>query len=685
MTFDLRAIRFVPNTKISHDYDGKDVDTFSYGHLIRNNIPHIGIPGKQNRLVIIDVDSAEMGGHKKDGREWWGNFHAENGIPPTYTVRTRSGGWHFYFRLPEGLDEDMFAPPGQLADGVDVKYNGWVAAPPTVGYSVYWGSIADIAYAPPSLMAEFTRRKLTGAAMEFDHTNQHNNILNMHTPYSDEQIVELRRRIEWFQQNGTLSRDEWRDGLFSLKAGLSERPDILKELATKWTINGAYQTGDEFEAYDIVERATPNGRVGPGTIYGILKGIEMRETAPMVSTSMSKEQIMDRARVRWSQKGDGTLKINPSESNAGSIIGAIFPVDELYYDTRQDQFMHKGHAISDAELTNIVTPMIQSEAFGLGIEKISKSVISQGIDILMHTRRIDPHVEYLKKLNWDGVQRIERFFPEYVGVNDTPYSRAVSRNFWVGMVARSMRPGTQFDYMVILEGHEGIRKSSLLRAIAGDYFYAPSNSKAFRDLDELRNMHQAILVELPELVGLNETGDRDVKNFLSMEQDTIRAPYAKKSVKKKRGFVFVGTTNESQYLGAGMGDRRFWPLSIPRHVRCIDTDRIKHDRDQLFAEALAYYATGKPFYEVPKDLHLEATMSRAINDPIKGVIERYLTVTPGYETMEGLFQRLQSSGIMSGGLSFKNAARISDTMNGFGWKEQNGVWVKAQDEMASMF
>ena len=92
MTLDLKAIRFVPNTKISHDYDGKEVDTFSYGHLIRNKIPYIGIPGRQNRLVIIDVDSAEQGGHKKDGREWWANFHKESGVPPTYTVRTRSGG-----------------------------------------------------------------------------------------------------------------------------------------------------------------------------------------------------------------------------------------------------------------------------------------------------------------------------------------------------------------------------------------------------------------------------------------------------------------------------------------------------------------------------------------------------------------------------------------------------------------
>jgi len=208
MTLDLHAIRFVPNTKISHDYHGDQVDTFSYGHLINNRIPFIGIPGKQNRLVIIDVDSAEMGGHKKDGREWWGNFHKENGLPPTYTVRTRSGGWHFYYRLPEGINEDIFAPPGTLADGVDVKYNGWVAAPPTLGYEVYWGSIADIAYAPPSLMAEFTRRKMTGSSKEFEVTDQHHDILNMHTPYSDEQILELRRRLEWFQQHGTLSRDE---------------------------------------------------------------------------------------------------------------------------------------------------------------------------------------------------------------------------------------------------------------------------------------------------------------------------------------------------------------------------------------------------------------------------------------------------------------------------------------------
>lgn len=671
---DLHAVRFVPNTKISHDYHGDQVDTFSYGHLINKNVPYIGIPAKQNRLVIIDVDSAEMGGHKKDGREWWGQFHKENGLPPTYTVRTRSGGWHFYYKLPDTVNEDVFAPPGTLADGVDVKYNGWVAAPPTIGYDVYWGSIGDIAVAPPSLMAEFTRRKMSGNSKQFDSADPYN-ILHLHTSYSEDQVSELRRRIGWFQKHGSLSRDEWRDGLFSLKAGLPDSPEILEELSTMWTMNAAYQTGDEFEAADIIERASNEGRIGPGTIYALLRSIEMRENAPAVSADLTKEQVLEKARVRWKQNNEGGIRISASESNAGSLVGAIYPVEDLYYDCRKDQYMFKQKALSDAELTNIVTPLIQSEAFGLGVEKLSKATISQGIEILMQSRKLDPHKEYLKNVNWDGIPRIETFFPKYVRVEDSTYSRAVSKNFWVALVARSLRPGCQFDSMVILEGAEGIRKSSLFRAIAGEYFYAPSTSKAFKDLDELRNMHQAILVEIPELLGMDGNISREVKSFLSLEQDTIRAPYARKSVKHKRGFIFVGTTNEANYLTAEMGDRRFWPLFVPG-TDPIDTDKIIADRDQLFAEAVAHFNVGITFYEVPSEAHLAATADKRQNDPIRGVVKRILAMSGGYETTEGVYKKLNGEGLLQGGLTMKNAARLQAAMMKEGWTEIDGAWSK---------
>lgn len=685
MTLDLKAIRFVPNTKISHDYNGDQVDTFSYGHLIRVGSQFVGIPAKQNRLVIIDVDSAEMGAHKQDGREWWGNFHAQNGIPYTYCVRTRNGGWHFYFRLPVGLNEDMFSPPGQLAPGVDVKYNGWVAAPPTLGYEVYWGTIADIAEAPPSLLAEFSRRKTMGSAKEFEVTNQHHALLNLHTPYSDEQIIDLRRKIEWFQTHGRLNRDEWRDGLFSLKAGLPDRPDILEELAKKWTMNAAYQTGDEFQAMDIVEKASPTGRVGPGTIYGILKGVAMREGAPLVSSVVSKQEILDKSRVRWSARNEGGVKVSANESNAGAIIGAMFTPEELYFDVRQDQYIFKGKPVSDVELANTIAPMVQSETYGLGVDKLSKATISHGLDILLQSRRLDPHVIYLKELNWDGIPRIEKFFIDYVGVEDNAYTRAVGKNFWTALVARSLKPGIQFDSMVILEGHEGIRKSSLFRAIAGEYFYAPSNSKAFKDLDELRNMHQSVLVEIPELVGINESGDRDVKNFLSKEEDTIRAPYARKSMKSKRGFIFVGTTNEKKYLSAGMGDRRFWPLKVPSSVKTIDTDRIIRDRNQLYAEAVTYFNLGMPFYEVPKDLHLEATSQRNVIDPIEATIKRLLSTSPGHETSEGIYSRLSNMGVLSGGLTYRNARRIADIMESAGFHELDGYWFRNENDLSGLF
>jgi len=167
MISDLHAIRFLPGTKISHDYKGKEVDLYSYRNLIETRAPCIGIPCKQNKLMVVDVDVAGPT-HKKDGREWWTKFSVENGMPETYTVQSMSGGYHFYFWLPPSVNPDTFSPPGELADGVDLKWNGWVGAPPSAGYSVIKGNITTIAVAPPSLMVEISARIKGRGIKEFE-------------------------------------------------------------------------------------------------------------------------------------------------------------------------------------------------------------------------------------------------------------------------------------------------------------------------------------------------------------------------------------------------------------------------------------------------------------------------------------------------------------------------------------
>lgn len=666
---DLKAIRFVEGTKISHDYMDNVVDTFSYRSLVERDIPAIGIPAKQNGLVIIDVDAGGAS-HKNDGRDWWAQFHYTHGITPTYTVSTPSGGYHYYFRLPPSINTDAFFPPGQLAPGVDVKYNGWVAAPPTRGYVPCWGTIADIAVAPPSLMMEFDNRRRNKEVTTFDYSEASMNaVADMHQPLSDYQIKKLGEDLTFLQQKGfSPTYLEWRDGLFSLKAGIYN-DEILRDYAVRWTNNNAYISGDEHKALDIVERADRHGRIGPGSIFTLISNIQMREKIPdLALTPFSKQEILDSSRVKYKVEGEG-VKIEASESNCAYLISSMVEDKDLYLDVRQNLVIYKGKPTPEEEILSILMPMLQSDSFGMGLGKFKKSIVMTGLDILLNMRRRDPHIEWLKSLQWDGIDRLERFFPDYVGVPDSLYHRAVGKNFWISMAARALNPGCKVDSMVVLEGREGIRKSSLVKAIGGQYTFAPSNSKVMEDTDELRKMHQSIIVELPELMGLTGRDANSVKAFLSKDSDHIRGLYERRAFPNKRGFIFVGTTNNKKYLSFEMGVRRFWPVEIPDQVGHIDMWRIEQDREQLFAEACHRFKAGEKFHEVPDVEHKKITRARINIDPLEGPCLNIIADVGDNFKLSEIYTRLELSGLVGKGLTPSMAKRIEIVLMGLGCEE----------------
>lgn len=673
---DLYAIRFMSGTKVSHDFIGDQVKTFSYKDLIARNSPAIGIPCKQNGLVVIDVDVISDQ-HKHDGREFWTNFCVEYGMPQTYTVQTASGGYHFYFRLPPSVNPETFRPPANLAPGVDVKYRGWVGAPPTEGYTIVQGGIATIVEAPPSLLAFMTQVHSRGTDKTFDNPELGISF-SAHKPFTDSQIKELKAKMSWLQSNGTLDRAEWRDGLFALKAGIDD-PVLLDEMVDMWTYNQSYVEGDEVEARSIVDAADKYGPIGPGTILAILKVAARREGALALDSPWTTEEIINNSKVAYSFTKDGSIKIEPSEANASSLMAAMHPVEDLYHDIRSDIYIYKNKAYSDAELINKMIPMVQSTHAGLGLEKFRRAHISCGLDVMLSTRQIDPHTKYLEGLYWDGKPRIEQFFQTYCHVEDNAYHRKVSKNFWVALAARNMSPGCKFDSVVIIEGKEGTRKSSLVAAIGGEYTFAPSRKDIMESTDELRKMHQSIIVELPELMGLVGEKSEKVKAFLSSSYDHIRDLYARKAMRKDRGFVFVGTTNDDKYLTASMGARRFWPIKIPDHVTQLEVDGIVADRDQLFAEAIQYFRDGYRFYDMPAELLRNNVSSKVIVDPLADPIEELMKDRASTSTIE-MYRSLEASGYIGRGFTPVIKRRIASSLSALGFSKAGEQWSRPIEE-----
>ncbi len=202
-----------------------------------------------------------------------------------------------------------------------------------------------------------------------------------------------------------------------------------------------------------------------------------------------------------------------------------------------------------------------------------------GVQMAARENRHHPIVEHVKALEWDGTSRLGTWMVDCLGVEDRPYVRLISRFFIMGMVARLLRPGCKFDYMLILQGAQGLGKSSAFKALAEPYFM----DTPFRigDKDSYLSLQGVWLVEFSELESMSKAESTAIKAFVSSTEDRFRPPYGSRMVKMPRRAVLAGTTNGNEFLKDATGDRRMWPV----HVTEVRLDLLKACRDQLFAEA----------------------------------------------------------------------------------------------------
>lgn len=206
--------------------------------------------------------------------------------------------------------------------------------------------------------------------------------------------------------------------------------------------------------------------------------------------------------------------------------------------------------------------------------------IKAGVQMAARENKYHPILAGLKALEWDRTPRLEHWMVDCLGVTDRPYVRLVSRFFLLGMVARLLRPGCKFDYMLILQGDQGLGKSTAFRALADPYFM----DTPFRigDKDSYLSLQGVWLVEFSELEALSKSESTAIKAFVSSVEDRYRPPYGSRMVKAPRRSVLCGTTNADSFLKDATGERRFWPV----HVTEVRADALKAIRDQLFAEAM---------------------------------------------------------------------------------------------------
>lgn len=231
----------------------------------------------------------------------------------------------------------------------------------------------------------------------------------------------------------------------------------------------------------------------------------------------------------------------------------------------------------------------------------SKQDIKDAVMAVAAKQGYHPVQEYLKSLTWDGVPRLDTLFMDYLGVADTPYTRAATRKSLVGAVARVMTPGCKFDYMLVLVGEQGRNKSSVLSILASPDWFSDS-MVTFEGKNAFEAVTGKWLIEIPEMHAFDKTTMNQAKAFITKQSDFYRAAYAEFPEDRPRQCAFFGTTNESECLRDRTGGRRFWPLDIdvvPR-TKIVMRD-LPGERDQIWAEAYVRWQAGELLY-LPQEL-----------------------------------------------------------------------------------
>jgi predicted P-loop ATPase len=236
---------------------------------------------------------------------------------------------------------------------------------------------------------------------------------------------------------------------------------------------------------------------------------------------------------------------------------------------------------------------IQEELQRLGLRRIAKATVQDAIDVRAAELPFHPVKDYLAGLEWDGTQRVRGWLGKYLGVEGNAYSDSIGEMFLIALVARAYQPGCKADYMLILEGPQGAQKSSACRVIAGEWF--SDNLPDLSRGDAVRlSMHLRgkWLIEIAEMSSFNAAESHTLKEFLTQTEERYTPKYARNEVREPRQCLFIGSTNEGQYLKDATGGRRFWPV----RVGIIDLEALAQDRDQLLAEAVHLYQEKRPWW-----------------------------------------------------------------------------------------
>lgn len=255
----------------------------------------------------------------------------------------------------------------------------------------------------------------------------------------------------------------------------------------------------------------------------------------------------------------------------------------------------------------------------LGFRTPKKQDVIDKIKQIARKNEFDSMADYLAANipPWDGVPRVSGFFRQYCGTEGTLWESAVSLYLFTALWARASSPrGCKADIAPVLIGKQGTGKSTLARILALNEDWCADVDFTEKDADIAREMRQKIVMEIPELGGMSKREQNGVKAFMTRKKDNWVPKFVEAARIAARRCVFIVTTNDREFLTDETGNRRWAPVEVGK----IDTDAVRRDIPQLWAEGREIYETRGILYEGIEQMQAE-------------VNERYLAIDPWAETI----------------------------------------------------
>ena len=370
----------------------------------------------------------------------------------------------------------------------------------------------------------------------------------------------------------------------------------------------------------------------------------MRELA--MGIDEIKRILLDEARARITEdfgtaEPDGDWRLQLAMNKNGDVLGTlvnlklIFDNDPSLQAFGNDEFLGQScvygklpwdareerRAWTDAD-DNGAAWYVEA---AYGVKDLRR--IKMAVDTAMDARRRDALREYLEGLEWDGIPRVDTLLIRHFRADDTPYTRAVTRKFMTGCVARGMSPGCKFDSVLTLIGAQGTGKSLFADILGGEWYN--DNIQTFTGKEASEQLRAVWIVEIPEVDRFSTKYEASaVKQFITRRDDIYRVPFERRTTPHPRRCAFVATTNAPDFLTDATGNRRWWIVRCHATAddRGTDLNELRRERDQVWAEAVALWRAGEPL-TLGAELYDEAAQaqeSAVADDPWAGMIGEFV-------------------------------------------------------------